>query len=179
MAHKSQWKFCTGLSDFNESIIDATYREVYEEIGLKKDEVEVLGNVYYRLIGPYDKDRVMDLCFFNLAVMKKDIKVEALKAQLCPDELSDVCYFPMKELRALINADSDSFTYHTRAVLKNVFAVLDDKKSYDENIKEISKHTMKSCDEEYSKIHDIWRCGFTSLNKNGNNEIKGEILKPS
>jgi len=38
------WQFPQGGISRNESPLDAVYRELYEEVGLKEDDVEVLGN---------------------------------------------------------------------------------------------------------------------------------------
>lgn len=118
-----QWKFVTGLVDFGENIFDATLREIEEEISLSGNELEFLGNLYYRFLTGVQGIK-MDICFFNVVYYSKDeYKIDELK--LCKDEVSQVKVFKENELRKLIIENPDLFTFTTVAVFKHLFEIID------------------------------------------------------
>lgn len=59
------WQFPQGGVDTDEAVMDALYRELYEEIGLEPDDVEVLGStrhwLKYRLPKQYWRPEVKPL----------------------------------------------------------------------------------------------------------------------
>lgn len=160
---KNNWKFVTGLSDTKETILDTTFREVYEETGIKKEEYDFLGNIYYRFLGPFDSDRLMDLCFFNVVMLKENLPIETIKKQLCKDELLDAKYMNLSEVHDLMKSNSEELTYHTKAVLNRLLTVIDKNKSNKENLEKLKDNISIYCDENLGEKDSKWKHGFTPI----------------
>jgi 8-oxo-dGTP pyrophosphatase MutT (NUDIX family) len=156
---KVQWKFVTGLIDFPETIKEGTLREINEETGITEDKLEFIGNLYTRWMGPWRN--ILDCCFFNVLLLKEDIDIKVLKNSLCKQELSDINYFSIKEVKELIN--TDDVTKVTKAIISRMLLEYEEDKDFDNYLNNIRNRVNREVDINHKKEINLFKYAMTSL----------------
>jgi 8-oxo-dGTP pyrophosphatase MutT (NUDIX family) len=124
------WKFVTGLIEEGESIIQATHREVQEEVNLP---IDYHGCINFSEGFPNIQSSG-DICFFNLCSVNVDLD-RSFKIDYQKEELDSAKFFTIDEVRGLIV--NDEVTVATKYTLHKLIPMLDFKRKLDENVKEL------------------------------------------
>lgn len=158
-AKPHQWKFVTGIVDFPESIFDASLRELNEEIGVASEEVENLGNLYIRWMGPLNN--CLDCCFFNLFLIKENIPLDRMQKSIDKDELSEVKYFSLEEVKEYVK--TDNLTVTTKLILDKLLPLIDLNKNFESNLVTLKNNALHAVDEHAGKELRGFMYAITSM----------------
>jgi ADP-ribose pyrophosphatase YjhB (NUDIX family) len=123
---KLLWKFVTGLIEEGESLVNATYREVKEEVSL---EVDYHGCIIFSESYP-NSHKISDICFFNLCTLKS-----LCEPKINLNELSEARFFSIKEVEKLLSQNET--TILTKKTMNKLIPMIDFKISLEENIRKI------------------------------------------
>ncbi len=127
---KHLWKFVTGLIEEGESVVQATQREVKEEVNM---EVDYQGCLTFSESYP-NNQQISDICFFNLCTIKNELP-SYTNIEIDKEELSEAKFFKIDEVIKLLSEEET--TLLTMSTLNKLIPLIDFKKSLPENINHI------------------------------------------
>lgn len=159
----NKWKFVTGTLDgFPENIYNATFREIKEELGINKDDLEFKGNIYFRWLKLSNrKIKKMDLCFFNLLYLKTNMLISDITKNIDYSELEECQYFNLKEIKSMIG--TNKITQNTDAIFKKIINIVDINNKYEDNYNCLNKHVINIADMD--NVEYKYDLSFSSLIK--------------
>lgn len=155
---KNLWKFVTGLVDYPETIYEASFREVFEEIGIPQEALTTVGNILARWVKT--SPHLVDCCFFNLFVLNEDYTQKKVEQNIDFHEISEVKFFTFQEAQEL--ATTDDLTIATKMVLTSLLPNLVISNDFDSNISRIKQ---TSCNNSLSECYGLkgFMLAFTPL----------------
>ena len=123
------WKLVTGLVEEGESILEATFREIKEEVNM---EVNYHGCVIITERFPA-KFNLTDLCFFSLCSVEPKSDKENCEIKIDATELTEAKFFSINEVQDIMN--EKMCTQATEITLRKVLTLVDFSKDLEENLK--------------------------------------------
>jgi len=153
--YHNPWKFVTGHIELKETIKDASFREINEELSIQYNNMEFIGNLYMRHL---NLDRIVDYCFFNMIYIKNDIKESDLV--YADEEIYNARLFSYDEINEMLNLNDKQMTTATRLVLKRVMKYINPNESSISNMDRLRVLINSIVDED---VDDKYVFGMTSL----------------
>lgn len=129
--NKKSWKFVTGLIEEGESIVEATKREILEEVSFSN--VDYHGLILFSEAYPNNQN-ISDVCFFSLCTVNSN-SYEIIKID--EDELSEAKFFSLQEIKVLI--ENNETTVLTANTLNKIITLFNNELTFEENILNLKK----------------------------------------
>jgi len=142
------WKFVTGLIDDGESIIQATVREVKEEVGLN---VKFIGCISVAERYP-NSLKISDMCFFNVCILEDDSAIV-----IDETEVVEAKYFKIDEIETMVK--NDEIALLSKVTLEKIMQSIKNTNKISEfisNIKLLNEKEIIDANKIYNSIFNIY-----------------------